>query len=370
MRTFRPLVLAAGAALTLAAAAGADAQPFPTLAPGQSVQGRLESGDPVLTEQGRFKVYQVRAEVGRRYVVRMDSDDFDAYLSVARQVGGITDYMRHDDDGGEGLNARLRFTVPASGTYLIVAQSLGSDGTGAFTLALDTVHVRPAPIRDVALGETVSGTLTEADTPYEDDDEGFYQLFRFRGAEGQRVRVRMNSDEVEPIVEVGMMDGTAFIPLEQEFGGYGPFAAATLPSAGTYYVRAGGYGEGDYTILVEERISRPIQARPIQRGESVTGTLGAGDADLDDGRLVDAYSFTGRAGEQVSITLRSEDFDTYLFLGRMEGGVFQQLESNDDDDESVNSRIDYTLPADGEYVIHASSFGTGAEGAYVLRVEP
>jgi hypothetical protein len=371
MRTFRSLVLAAGAALTLVAAAGTvDAQPFPTLAPGQSVQGRLESGDPALTDHGRFKVYQVRAEAGRRYVVRMDSDDFDAYLTLARPVGGVTDYIRHDDDGGDGTNARLRFSVPASGTYLILAQSLGSEGTGAFTLALDTVHVRPAPVRDLTLGETVRGTLTEGDAEYEDDEEGVYHLYRFRGVEGQRVRVRMDSDEIETTVEVGMMDGSAFIALEQEFGGYGNVAMATLPSAGTYYVRAGGYGEGDYTLRVEERVSRPIQARPIQRGQSVTGTLGAGDADLDDGRLVDAYSFTGRAGEQVSVTLRSDDFDTFLFLGRMEGGVFQQLETNDDDGDSLNSRIDYTLPASGEYVIHATSFGAGAEGTYVVRVEP
>lgn len=370
MPTSRSLALAAGAALYLALVpAGARAQSLPTLAPGQTVQGRLESGDPALTDRGRFRVYQVRAQAGLRYVVRMDAEEFDAYLTLARPVGGITDYMRYDDDGGEGTNARLRFSVPTTGTYFVVAQSLGSDGTGAFTLSMDTVQVRPAAVRDVTLGQTVRGTLTESDAEY-DDEDGFYQLFRFRGTAGQRVRVRMEAEDFPPVMEVGMMDGAAFIPLEDDGSGWGAFTMATLPSTGTFFVRAGGYGTGDYSLTVEERVVQPIRAQPIARGRDAAGTLGSGDAELDDGRWVDAYSFAGRAGETVTVTLRSEDFDAYLFLGRMENGAFQQLESNDDSGEGLDSRVTFTVPADGEYVIQATSFGPGAEGGYVVRVEP
>lgn len=359
--------LAAGAALTLCHSA--EAQSFPTLAPGQVVQEQLGSDDPQLAEHGPFHVYQVRAQPGIRYVAWMDSDDFDAYLTLGRTVGGITDYMRTDDDGGEGTNSRLRFTVPAAGTYLIIARSLGEGGSGAFRLGLDTVRVRPAPVRDVAFGETVRGTLSESDAELE-EEEGFYQLFRFSGAAGQRVRAAMESEDVSPVIEIGMMDGDAFIPLEEQGGSYGDFTLATLPAAGTYYVRAGGWGTGDYTLNLEDRPVVPLRVQPIQRGTDVAGTLGAGDGELDDGRLADAYSFTGRAGEPVRITLSSEDFDSYLILGRMENGVFQRLTSNDDAGEGLDSAIDFTLPADGEYVIHATSFGSGAEGEYVLRVEP
>jgi hypothetical protein len=359
--------LAAGAALTLCHAA--EAQPFPALAPGQVVQEQLGSDDPQLTEHGPFQVYQVRAMPGVRYIAWMDSDDFDAYLTLGRTVGGITDYVRTDDDGGEGTNSRLRFTVPAAGTYLIIARSLGEGGRGAFRLGLDTVSVRPAPVRDVALGETVRGTFSESDAELEDDD-GFYHLFRFSGTAGQRIRAAMEGDDLSPMPEIGMMDGDAFIPLEEQGGSYGEFTLATLPATGTYYVRAIGWGTGDYALTVEDRPVVPLRAQPIQRGTDVAGTLGAGDGELDDGRMADAYTFTGRAGERVRITLASEDFDAYLLLGRMENGAFQRLTSNDDAGEGLDSAIDFTLPADGEYVIHATSFGSGAEGAYVVRLEP
>ncbi len=367
MRPLRTLALAAGAALALCAPAAAAAQP--TLAPGQVVQARLGSGDPSLTDRGPFRVYRVQAQAGRRYVVWMNSADFDAYLSLARTVGGITDYIATDDDGGEDTNARLRFSVPTTGTYLIVAQSLGSDGSGAFTLGLDTVQVRPAAVRDLRLGETAQGRLEEGD-PEHEDAQGFYHLFRFDGAAGQRVRVRMASDAVTTWTEIGMMDGGAFIPLEAEGGGFGDFLIATLPAAGTYHVRAGGWEPGTYSLTVEERVVVPLRPRPLQRGTDVEGSLGSGDGELDDGRWADAYSFAGRAGERVRVTLRSEDFDAFLFVGRARGDAFEALETDDDGGEGLDARIDFVLPADGEYVIHATTFGGGGEGRYLLRAEP
>ena len=373
MRTIRFAALAAGAALALVPGAPAAAQPsFPTLAPGQSVAGSFAESDPALSRNGRFRVYQLRAEPGRRYVAWMRSGDFDAYLSLARTVGGITDFMREDDDGGEGTDARLRFTVPAAGTYLLIAQSLHADGTGAFTLGLDTLQVRPAAVRDLTLGQPIRGELTESDAEL-DEDEGFYQLFRFRGRAGQRVRARTESEEFGTLTEVGMMDGDAFIPLEGARSEFGGVALATLPRDGTYYVRAGGWGGGGpYTLFVEERVAATVRPQPLRRGTDVAGALGPGDADLDDGRWYDAYSFTGTAGERVTVTLRSDDFDAYLFLGRVVNGEFQEMDRNDDhsEEDGVNSRIDFALPADGEYVVQATSFGAGGEGAYVLRVQP
>jgi hypothetical protein len=372
MHTSRSAASVAVAALLLLAAGDAAAQPaaHPTIAPGQSVDARLESGDPALTRFGRFRVYRFQAQPGRRYVARMDSPDFDAYLTLARSVGGITDPIAENDDGGEGTNARLRFSVREAGTYLLIAKSLRSDGTGAFTLSLDTIHVRPPVVREIALGQTVTGQLTDADPEY-DDDDGVYHLYRFRGGAGQRVRARVWSEETMTVAEIGRMEGNIFVPLEGASSDFGGIAVATLPAAGTYHVRAGAWGDGgSYTLELGERAAT-ARVQPIRRGEPVRGTLGAGDADLDDGRLYHAYTFRGRAGERVVITHRSEDFDAYLFLGRMSGGEFEELDRNDDsmEEEGLNSRIDFVLPADGEYVIHATTFSPGAAGDYVLTLQ-
>jgi len=371
---------AAALVLACAIAAPAHAQPrpgtFPTLRIGQNVSGSLGESDPAMHERGRFKVYQFQASPGRRYVVAMESGDFDAYLTVARTVGGITDHMFINDDGTEGTDARLRFTVPAAGTYLVVAQSLAEEGVGAFTLRLDTVTIRPPRVQALTLGTPVQGELSEDDAEYMGDEEaeGFYDLYRFTGRAGQRVRVRMELGEFFPSVEVGTMQGGEFTPLENSNTGMQGALTVTLPEAGEYFLRAGAYGgvTAEYTLTAEERAAAPpARTVPIRRGESVEGELQDGDPELDDGRLYDAYAYTARAGERLRIQLRAEDFDAYVIIGRIVDGNFQEIASNDDneDGEGLDSLLDVELPEDGRYVIQATSFAAGSEGAYTLSVE-
>jgi hypothetical protein len=375
-------------ALACAAAVPAHAQrAFPTLRLGQSVQGRLAASDPAFHDRGRFKVYQFRAQPGARYVATLQSPEFDAFLSVARTVGGITDFMVSDDDGGGDTNARVRFQVPAAGTYLIVAQSLGEEGTGAFTLVLDTVRVRPPVVRDIRVGETMRGELTDEDANYadlphwEEDVAGYYDLYRLQARAGQRLRFRMDMGEFFPEVAIGTMENGEFVSLQES--SVAADTAIVPPSGGTmvfrvpedgeYYVRAGAYGEvtGEYTLVIQDRGNAPApRTTPIRRGQTVTGALGSTDPELDDGRWHDAYSYTGRAGERIRIAMSSGDFDTFLILGRMVDGEFQALESNDDAEEGdgTDSVLEVELPDDGRYVIQATSFATEMEGDYRLTV--
>jgi hypothetical protein len=375
MKTLR--TAAAGLVLACAIAAPAHAQPrpgtFPTLRAGQSVAGTIAATDPAMYERGRFKVYQFQASPGRRYVVSLESADFDAFLTVARTVGGITDHMLVNDDAGEGTGSRLRFTVPAAGTYLVLAQSLSPDGTGAFTLRMDTVTIRPPRVQGLSLGTPVNGALEESDAEYDDSQsEGFYDLYRFVGRAGQRVRVRMEMEEHYPAVEIGSMKDGVFTPLENVTTGPAG-VTATLADAGEYFVRAGAYGgvTGDYTLTAEERAPAPApRTTPIRRGQTVTGELQDGDTELEDGRFYDGYAYTARAGERLSVQLTSEDFDAYVIVGRMVDGEFQEVASNDDaeDGEGLDSELEVELPDDGRYIIQATSFSPGTEGAYQLTV--
>jgi hypothetical protein len=367
-------------ALACAAAVPAQAQrAFPNLRVGQSVQGRLSTSDPQMHERGRFKVYQFRGQPGVRYVATMQSTDFDAYLHVARTVGGVTDYMFTDDDGGTDTNARLRFTVPAAGTYMVVAQSLGEDGLGAFTVALDTATIRRPVAREVRLGETIRGELTDDDAEYADMADfadtvavtGYYDMYRFQGRAGQRVRIRMAMEEFVPTVTVGTMENGNFVALQSsESSG---IVTVRLPEDATYYVLAGAYGEvtGEYSLSIEDRTNAPApRTTSIRRGQTVTGSLSSTDAELDDGRRHDAYAYTGRAGERIRISMSSDEFDTVIILGRMVDGAFEQLDSNDDAEagEGTNSVLEVELPDDGRYIIQATSFSTDQAGDYRLTV--
>ncbi|HEX6372390.1 MAG TPA: PPC domain-containing protein [Longimicrobium sp.] len=376
MRTLRTAAAGLVLACTLAAPAHAQPRPgaFPTLRIGQSVSGRIATTDPALYERGRFKVYQFQASPGRRYVATLQSDDFDAYLTLARTVGGITDHMLTDDDGaGEGTGSRLRFTVPSAGTYLILAQSLGEDGLGAFTLRLDSATIRQPRPQAFTIGTPVQGELTESDAEYEDQGaDGYYDLYRFQGRAGQRLRIRMEMGEYYPSIEVGTLQDGQFQPLEGATVAENSITA-TLPEAGEYFIRAGAFGSvtGEYTLRAEERAAAPApRTTPIRRGESAPGQLEEGDSELDDGRWYDAYAYTGRAGERLRIDLRSEDFDAYVIIGRMVDGNFTEIASNDDaeDGEGLDSALEVELPEDGRYVIQATSFSAGGTGTYELSV--
>jgi hypothetical protein len=360
-----------GVALAFAAAPVQAQRAFPTLRLGQSVQGRLAESDPQLLDRSYFKVYQFRAQPGIRYVATLRSDDFDSYLTLARAVGGITDQIMSDDDGGGDLSSRLRFQVPQAGTYLLIAQAVRTEDeglpTGAFTIQVDTASVRVARPTGITLGQTVQGELTVDDAEY--DSDGYYDLYRFRARAGQRLRIRMEFDTFIPSIAVGTMEDGQFQMLEEDPGN--GTLSWTAPEDGEYFVQAGALGSvtGEYTLTVEERRPAPApRTSPIRRGQTVTGTVEQGDAELDDGRWYDGYAYTGRAGERLRIDASSEDFDAYLVIGRMVDGEFQELQSDDDGGDGTNALLEIELPEDGRYVIQVTSFTEGGGGAYELTV--
>ena len=68
----------------------------------------------------------------------------------------------------------------------------------------------------------------------------------------------------------------------------------------------------------------------LTAGQRRTGQLQRGDAVMDDGSLFDIYTYEARAGERLTLTMRSSDFDTYLNVARMDGGEVEPIVRDDD----------------------------------------
>jgi hypothetical protein len=78
-----------------------------------------------------------------------------------------------------------------------------------------------------------------------------------------------------------------------------------------------------------------------------------------------SYTFSGSAGETVTIILESADFDPVLSLL---GPDDTEVAFNDDFGGTLNSQIIFTLPADGTYTVVAKSFsGQGGDFDVVVR---
>jgi hypothetical protein len=104
----------------------------------------------------------------------------------------------------------------------------------------------------------------------------------------------------------------------------------------------------------------------IALNSSVNGVLDEHDCLNDnDGTYLDFYAFDGLAGDVVTVTLRSSELDTYLFL----------LDPNDNadavDDDSgggTDSMLTHTLDESGEWVIGVNGFFPEDLGAYTLTL--
>jgi serine protease Do len=232
-----------GLGLLLAAGPAVGAQESArTIAVGATVEGRFGRTDPVVMGRGAFHAYRFEAVAGGRYRVTMRSADVDAYVWVAEHVGGLTDQVASDDDGGGDTDAQLLFRPSRAGTYLIVAQSLDADETGAYTLVVESVPP-PVPVSGTPLvvGQPREGALLSEGPEMDDGEETVvYAAYTLTGR-GERVRVTVRSGAFDAMVRVLRVGprGETLVTSDDDAGG-GTDAEATFVADGTFriYVRA------------------------------------------------------------------------------------------------------------------------------------
>lgn len=103
-------------------------------------------------------------------------------------------------------------------------------------------------------------------------------------------------------------------------------------------------------------------------GESMTGEITRESPVISENvQYTDLYTVAGEAGERIAIDLISDDFDAFLEIGRMEGDRFVSLRSDDDSGGDLNSRLVFTLPESGEYVVRARPLGPDTVGTYLIE---
>ncbi|HEX2201952.1 MAG TPA: hypothetical protein VHG91_01585 [Longimicrobium sp.] len=113
----------------------------------------------------------------------------------------------------------------------------------------------------------------------------------------------------------------------------------------------------------------PLQAQDrIAVGQTVRGALTASSPTLDDDSHYAMYTLGGRSGQRVTVTMRSGDFDAYLAVGRMSGGEFESIETDDDGAGGTDARVTLTFPSTGDYAIRANTLAGGETGAFTLEV--
>jgi hypothetical protein len=221
------------------------------IVPGTSVRGDLSDASSILEsewdEEIPYDLWTFIGQGGEYYLISMESGAFDAYLEFGPMSGGALIPDRFDDDGGDDTNARLRVQLPHDGTFGIRARPLNEGGTGSYTLRVEPFVPSPPTRSPIALGQTVTSELDVADADL--GDGVLYEEWIYSGAAGERLTVRMASEDLDSYLSVGLGgpdDQFREIASNDDGPGDGLNAVldVTLPEAGTLVIRTRSLGSG------------------------------------------------------------------------------------------------------------------------------
>ena len=330
-----------------------------------------------ITDDQWQDVYSFEGKAGDEITIDMTSTepDFDAYLVL---FGPDGERIAENDDGPNPPYSHLELTLPADGTYVLVAtRFLERDGLaeGGYNLVVSKAGVEAGNqiIFDIPVSSRLTTDFTQA-------------AYLMDAKAGQVLTFTLEHDTTTEILhlEVRLGAGERVVPFEATENGSLVYEA-TVPADGSYSVyvsrpmrsRAGAItftltvtgvnpdgtpatngletaadtGSGGDTTSDGGQAGGDTQVEAtLTYGDSVTGSI-------DDTTPFHIYEFAGRAGATIVIHMAADEsrtLDTQLTLYGPDGTL---RGANDDADmTTTDSEITYTLTDDGTYQIVASRY--------------
>lgn len=180
------------------------------------------------------------------------------------------------------------------------------------------------------------------------------ELWSFVGESGDVVRVVASSDAFDVAIELLAPD-MDIVGLDDD-GGIGTDSSlvAVLYDTGRHFVRVGSYGEragGPYEVTVRE----------LSVGELPHVAMREGMLDPSSNEGVGLWALEGGAGQIVSVSAHSPDFDTTVELLSPTGEL---VAFNDDGPRGTDSELVVALPVSGRYLVQIASYDERAGGRY------
>jgi trypsin-like peptidase len=334
-------------------------------------------------------------------------------ISASRVVGGtkllqISAPISHGSSGGPLLNAQgqvigvIRSTIESGqslnfATATDAMRNLQMDP--AAVAEAQTVLHKPAlaqrqelPASDasvpgamhaIGVGQSVNGTLTDADELY--PDTSYYQRWALTTRPNQAVTIDLSSSDFDPVL---IVRGAADSSLVNDDGGPGCASRVsfTAPSSGPFTILVNTTASphrqtGRFTLAVSDgrqpldeahdcqaAIANAGALNAIAIGETKTGSLTDNDELYPDTTYYQRWQFSARPGQDVTIDLSSSDFDPVLIVR----GTADTSIVNDDGGPGCASRVSFTASTSGPFTVLVNTTSTPIRqtGRYTLSVSP
>lgn len=327
-----------------AAAISRDAISLPV---GQVYNGFLQPG-----EEQDFTFSLNREQFVVIDFMRAGDSPIDPYMVLYDEHGREID---RDDDGGMGLDSRIRRTLPA-GTYRLSVYDLGRSRSGAYQVAIATGTSPRESAIPIAVGQGYDGFLQVG-------EEVVYALTVTSPQDVVIDFMRAHDSNIDPYLI--LQDSTGMEITRDDDGGMGLDSRIRRRlDPGTYFIIGHDLGmsrSGQFRISVAAGDSPAVRAIPLSLGQNFDGFMRAGEEQI--------FTFTLRAPQRVVIdfmALHGADFDPYLILS---DSSMNEVARDDDGGEGLNSRIDRVLNP-GVYYVTGRDFWNGQAGSYRMSVQP
>jgi thiol-disulfide isomerase/thioredoxin len=343
-----------------------------TLQKGQPTQlkGQLTSQDPTDAQGKHVHAYAFQAQAGKSYRFELTgAGTLDPYVRVEDDKGKVL----KEEDYGDGKISRLVFKPAQAGTYNVIATAFKAGMTGEYTLTAGEVDVKdskPLPLPLSAGKVQLDGSINGQDGI--DKDGKFFKAYSFAAEAGKSYRFEMaGKGSLDPYVRIE--DDKGKVVKEEDFGD-GKISRVMFKAEkpGTYRLITSTFKAGmtgDFTLTGGTFEPKEAKALPLKfdagkaRAES---ELGPGDAQLPNGKAYKEFTFAAQAGKTYKIDMHSKALDAYLYLKDDAG---KQLAENDDNGESLDSRIIHKADKAGTLHIIATVYKPGMQGPFLLTVE-
>ncbi len=216
----------------------------------QTTNGFLGGSDARDSSNRFYDEFSVQLAAGQRVRItaaRAEGGSLDPYLEIYGPNGGNP--LARDDDGGGYPNARVDFSAPNPGVYVIRVRGYSNSSTGPYDLTVAPLASVPAalPLNPVNNGRFDNSTpRAGADGPHYRD----YQIYL---SAGEEILLRLDYADFDSYLYVyhaGEEGGTAL--AQNDDGGDGVNSNLTFraPRTGSYIVRASQFRHGDGAYLL------------------------------------------------------------------------------------------------------------------------
>ena len=239
-----------------------------------------------------------------------------------------------------------------------VVAVFASDDSGLEELvdgALSCITPSRSDATAVGLGDAVGGVL-------EHDLDLDWFVFEATEGESYDIQVALGSlsDSAVAVYDAG---GEELAYNDDEADSLSSRLRWDAPSSGEYFVQVSGFDDGSYTLTValgvDDHANAQDGATAVVLGDAVGGVL-EHDSDLD------WFVFEATEGQLYDVRVALGSLSDSAVAVYDAGG--EELAYNDDDGDSLASRVRWEAPASGEYFIEVFAAPGSGFGSYTLTV--